>query len=324
MTLNHTFFYHPPTFEDNEEVITEFQNKGISMQKIQNSLGRSRRYLISDSVKENTLTMAINAAREVLENSKITISEIDMIVFVSATPEYNMPTNAIKIHKALGAKTETLCYDMNANCIGGFVAIDQVSKYLNSSTFAKKALVICTEKFSDKSGKENPIITFCFSDSALALILEKDDSTSGLIDVMYHTDSSFTDTIVFPPKGHSCRTVEEEMFWDSNFDGSGSVNFALNTIDTFLNRNKLKVEDIDLFLFSQLSIKNINTIVNHYNLPAEKAPFYGREYAYTGSSSPLMAFDQYKKNVRQLEKGENILLWTLGAGYQAGLMLWKY
>nr|WP_260255061.1 hypothetical protein [Elizabethkingia meningoseptica] len=34
--------------------------------------------------------------------------------------------------------------------------------------------------------------------------------------------------------------------------------------------------------------------------------------------------DQYQKNVRKLKKGENILIWTLGAGYQAGLMLWRY
>lgn len=294
------------------------------MQKIQNSLGRNVRYMVTDNIKENTFTMAVNAGKEVLKNSKISISEIDMIVFVSATPEYNMPTNAIKIHRELGGKAETICYDINANCIGGFVAIDQVSKYLNASSFANKALVICSEKFSDKSGKENPITTFCFSDSAFAFILEKDDSSSGLIDIMYHTDSNFTDTIIFPPNGDSCKTTGEEIFWDSNFDGSGSVNFALNSIDSFLNRNGLKTEEIDLFLFSQLSIKNINTIVNHYSLPVEKAPFYGREYAYTGASSPLMAFDQYKKNIRKIEKGENILLWTLGAGYQAGLMLWKY
>lgn len=324
MRLSNSYLYVPTTKESNELVIQEFEERGISMQKIQNSLGRSNRYLVAEEEDENTLTMSVKAARKVLKNSGISINEIDMIVFVSSTPEYTMPTNAIKIHYALGAKNQTLCYDINSNCIGGFVALDQVSKYMANSDFAKKALIVCAEKFSDKSGLDNPITRFCFSDSAFAFIVEKDDSSSGLIDVMYHTDSSFVDTILFPPNGHSCYNFSDEMYWDTNFDGSGSVNFALNTMDTFLERNNLKINDIDLFLFSQLSMKNIQTITNHYQIPPNKAPFYGNEYAYTGASSPFVALDQHQKNVKKLEEGDNVLIWTLGAGYQAGLMLWKY
>ncbi|WP_326983293.1 3-oxoacyl-[acyl-carrier-protein] synthase III C-terminal domain-containing protein [Chryseobacterium sp. MYb264] len=324
MKISHSYLYVPSVTENNEAVIQEFEQRGISMQKIQNALGRSTRFLIPEKSTENTFTMSVDAAKKVLEQSHINIADIDMIIFVSATPEYHMPTNAIKIHRALGAKHETLCYDMNSNCIGGFVALDQVSKYLAGSKNRHKALVICSERFSDKSGKENPIIRFCFSDSALAYIIEKDDTDSGLIDVLYHTDSTFTDTIVYPPNGHSCYRYEDEIFWDTGFDGSGSVNFALNMIDDFLKRNHLTIKDIQLFLFSQLSAKNIQTIINHYEIPADKAPFYGREIAYTGSSSPLAALDLYQRNVAKLQQGDYVLIWTLGAGYQAGLMLWKY
>jgi len=79
-----------------------------------------------------------------------------------------------------------------------------------------------------------------------------------------------------------------------------------------------------LFLFSQFSLKNINIIRDYYRIPEEKIPFYSKELSYTGSSSPFLALHQYQKKIRSLQKGENILIWTLGAGYQAGLMLWKY
>lgn len=324
MRLHHTYFYHPENTETNELVIQEFELQNVSMQRLQNALGRNSRFVVTKESGETTLSMGIEAARGVLRESNISMSEIDIIVFVTSTPEHHIPCDSIKIHHALKGKANTLCYDINVNCIGGFVALDQVSKYLTLSDTAQKALIICSEKFSRVLDPENPITAFCLSDSSFAFIVEKDDSSSGLIDVLYHTDSSVNSTVLFPPKGYSCFTPDDVTTWDSSFDGSGSVNFAINDMDYFLERNHLSIEKIDLFLFSQFSLKNVNTICEHYCLPEEKVPFYSWELGYTGSSSPFLALNQYEKRVRKLEKGENILIWTLGTGYQAGLMLWKY
>lgn len=324
MKLHHTYFYHPENAETNEFVIEQFEQQNVSMQKIQNALGRNNRFIIAEESEETTLSMGVEASKGVLRESNISIRDIDMIVFVTSTPEHHIPCDAIKIHQALGGKPNTLCYDINVNCIGGFAALDQVSKYLEGSATAHKALVVCSEKLSGILDPKNPVTAFCFSDSSFAFIVEKDDSVSGLMDVVYHTDSSFHDSVLFPPQGHSCRQENDVTMWDTSFDGSGSVDFALNDMVHFLERNHLSIDTVDLFLFSQLSIKNINILCDHFNLPPEKVPFYSREVGYTGSSSPFLALHQYQKKVRKLKKGEHILIWTLGAGYQAGLMLWKY
>ncbi|MDE5436519.1 ketoacyl-ACP synthase III [Elizabethkingia meningoseptica] len=324
MKLNHTYFYHPENIENNAKIIQEFEEQEISMQKIQNALGRENRFIVPESSDETTLSMAIEAAKGVLKESNTPVSDIDIIVFVSTTPEHQIPCDSIKIHYALQAKNNTLCYDINVNCIGALVALDQVSKYLETSNFAKKALIVCAEKLSNILDSKNPVTAFCFSDCSFAFIVEKDNSNSGLIDILYHTDSSFCDTVLFPPTGYSCYDQSDVTMWDTSFDGSGSVNFAVDNMKQFLEKNNLNIEKIDLFLFSQLSIKNIKTIQDHYHIPEEKIPFYSKELGYSGSSSPFLALDQYQKNVRKLKKGENILIWTLGAGYQAGLMLWRY
>lgn len=324
MKLHHTYFYHPENAETNQFVIEQFEQQNVSMQKIQNALGRNNRFVVTEESEETTLSMGIEAAKGVLRESNISILDIDMIVFVTSTPEHHIPCDAIKIHQALGGKPNTLCYDINVNCIGAFVALDQVSKYLEGSFTAQKALVVCSEKLSRILDPKNPITAFCFSDSSFAFIVEKDDSSSGLLDVLYHTDSSVCNTVLFPPEGYSCYNPNDVTLWDSSFDGSGSVNFALDDMEEFLEHNDLNIEKIDLFLFSQFSLKNINTICEHFNLPPEKVPFYSREVGYTGSSSPFLALHQYQQKVRKLKRGEHILIWTLGAGYQAGLMLWKY
>lgn len=324
MKLQHTFFYHPSHKESNVSVIQHFEEQGVSMGKIQEALGRVDRFVVPEDSYETTLSMGIEAAKGVLKESGIPIEAIDIIAFVSCTPEHQIPCDSILLHQALKAKHNTMCYDLNVNCIGAFVALDQVAHYLNSSKTAQKALVVCTDKLSSILDKKNPVTAFCFSDSAFAYIVEKDGTSSGLVDVHYHTDSSFGDTVLFPPNGHSCFMPGELTMWDTSFDGSGSVDYALDKIDIFLLRNGITRDDISLFLFSQLSLKNINTIKEHYQLPEEKVPFYSKELGYSGASSPFLALHQYQKEVRPLKAGEYLLIWTLGAGYQAGLMLWRY
>ncbi|MGR3857654.1 3-oxoacyl-[acyl-carrier-protein] synthase III C-terminal domain-containing protein [Chryseobacterium indologenes] len=325
MKLHHTYFYHPNFVENNTAVIEYFENQEISMQKIQNALGRAERFIVPENSFETTLSMGIEAAKGVFNKSNISILDIDIIIFVSSSPEHHIPCDAIQIHHALEGKPDTLCYDINANCIGAFIALDQVSKYLKGTRSGTKALVVCAEKFSGILDPDNPTTAFGFSDSAFAFIVENDgDDTSGLIDVLYHTDSSFCNTVLYPPKGSSDHHHGDLATWDRIFDGMGSVNFALENIPLFLKRNQISLEQIDLFLFSQFSIKNINTIRDYFQLPEEKIPFYSKELGYTGASSPFLALDQYQKEVKSLKKGDYILIWTLGTGYQAGLMLWKY
>ncbi|MDM1363202.1 MAG: 3-oxoacyl-ACP synthase III family protein [Flavobacterium sp.] len=324
MKLKHTYFYHPTHVESNESVIEQFESQGVSMRKIQEALGRNNRFVIPKDSKETTVSMGIEAAKGVLKQSGVSMDSIDIIAFVTCTPEHQIPCDSIFIHQALKGKRDTMCYDINANCIGAFVALDQVTHYLNSSATAKKALVICSDQLSRILDSKNPVTAFCFSDSAFAFIVEKDQTTSGLVDVLYHTDSSFCDTVLFPPQGHSCSLPEELTMWDTSFDGSGSVEFALDKIDDFLAKNGLSIADISLFLFSQLSLKNIKAIKGHYGLPEEKVPFYSKELGYSGASSPFLALHQYQKEVKPLKEGDYFLMWTLGAGYQAGLMLWRY
>lgn len=325
MKLHHTYFYHPDFVENNTAVIEHFERQEISMQKIQNALGRAERFIVPENSFETTLSMGIEAVRGVFNKSNISILDIDIIIFVSSSPEHHIPCDAIQIHHAFEGKPDTLCYDINANCIGAFIALDQVSKYLKGTRSGTKALVVCAEKLSRILDPDNPITAFCLSDSALAFIVENDgDDTSGLIDVLYHTDSSFCNTVLYPPKGSSGHHHGDLTTWDRIFDGMGSVNFALENIPLFLKRNQISLKQIDLFLFSQFSIKNINIIRDYFQLPEEKIPFYSKELGYTGASSPFLALDQYQKEVKSLKKGDYILIWTLGTGYQAGLMLWKY
>lgn len=324
MRLLASSLYLPRYVETNDTVIEYFEEQNVSMKAIQAQLGRVSRHVSRDAAEDNTLSMAVAAAEGAVKSSGLTIADIDMILFVTSTPEQLVPCGAMLIHDALKGAPHTMCYDLNANCIGTFIALQQAAMFLSGNKRAQRAMVVSSEHFSRVVDAGHPVTAFCFTDSAFAFILDKDGSDSGYIDSRFRTDPSFKDTIVFPKGGYSyCNTVEPRIFW-SEFDGRGSVEFMHEELELFLAQHGLTINDISLFLFSQFSYKNISLIRDHFDIPEEKIPLVCYEIGYTGASSPLVTLHEHIRKGNVVNKGDYLLIWTLGAGYQAGMMLWKY
>ncbi|MFW1800063.1 3-oxoacyl-[acyl-carrier-protein] synthase III C-terminal domain-containing protein [Acinetobacter nematophilus] len=315
--------YHPKTIRDNNYYIDKFKNNNKIIE-ILKKVGRNKRYVISDQ-SENALTMAINASEQVLKNQKIDDGNIDIIIFASTTLEYLSPTNALLLHSALNIKQACVCFDINANCLGMFLALEQASVLLNSKTSYQRALVVAADHLTKIGCEDTLIPSTIVGDAAAAMILEKtnDNSGSGMIDRVYQTDSRFKDTIVLPPRGfsNSNTTYNEKIHWDI-FSGIESVEFAAEALDTLLNNNNLKMEDISCFLLSQFTKYNIELLQEKKKIPWNKIEYIGDQYGYTGANSLFIAYaSRLKKGL--IKKGDIVVFWTLGAGYQTGLMLWK-
>lgn len=316
--------YHPQKQLDNDHFIQHFDKQNKHVLGVLEKTGRKLRYQIEGS-EENSLTMGIEAAKNVLSQANLTAHDIDMIVFISTTPEVLSPTNSLMIHKALHGKEETLCYDLNGNCLGMFIAVEQVTRTLMTST-KQRALLIGSDFNNLFADPENPITYSIFGEAAVALILEKDHSDSELIDVVYQSNASFTEEIVFPPKGlaKTLRDNEDSRYlhW-GEFDGIDSVKFAIRSIPALLEKHNLALEDIRLYCFSQFTQANVLAVQDGLQLSPERVAYIGDKYGYTGNSSPFLAlYDAIEKG--DIKRGDYIVFWTLGAGYQAGTMLWRY
>lgn len=95
MLVDGVSIYHPENKVDNSFFIEYFQsnfNKDIT--SLLRHLRRKERFLVNND-QENALTMGIAAAKNVLLETHTEPHEIDMIVFVSDTPEYFVPSNAL-------------------------------------------------------------------------------------------------------------------------------------------------------------------------------------------------------------------------------------
>lgn len=318
--------YHPANEVGNEYYIEHFGKKGIGVTSMMALMGREKRYVI-DNAEENTFTMAVEASNSVLRSSGLSGKDLDLIIFVSSTPEYLVPAIALKLHNALGGDLNTICFDLNANCVGMLMAVDQASRYMMSNPRIKRALVVGSEHLSVHS-PDVPVFACNFAESAVAVILDKEGDSRGFIDSIYQTDTSVINNSLFPAHGLSNLYREEYTAKDAQvqfipFDDSVCVNSAVDSIQTLLAMNEVAIDDIGAFLFSQFSVGNLKQVSERLGVDANKAIYIGDRYGYTASNSPLLALYEALKQGK-VARGDYLVFWTVGAGWQNAALLMQY
>lgn len=322
-------YYHPEHKVGNEYFIEHFKKQGKDIQGLLEATGRKERY-ISDDEHENMLTMGYMAAKEVLEKTHIKASQLGMIVFSSGTPEYIAPSNAIKLHSMLNAGQKCGVYDLNANCAGMTVAFEQISRVMRNNQNLKYVLIVGSDQLNRYSRYREAITYSNFGDSACAMIVENVfNSNRGFIDSDFYTNSSHHDKILLPAKGmsnvikdRSLSTQDKLVRWDS-FDLSGAFFSAKISIEEILFRNNLEKSDIKKYFLSQFALKNIKKVAEDLSESMDKFIFIGDEFGYTGTTSPMLAYARAVEN-NELEMGDYVIFWTVGAGTTCVCCLYQY
>lgn len=321
--------YHPEHKVDNEYFIEHFKKQGKDISGLLRATGRKSRY-ISDKEEENMLTMGFCAAQEVLNKVHVKVSQINLIVFSSGTPEYIAPSNALKLHSMLGAGQKCAVYDLNANCAGMLVAFEQVSRVLRSNQNIKYALIVGSDQLNRYARYNEEIAYSNFGDSACAMVVENVFHTErGFLDSDYYTNSSSHDKILLPAKGLSCvmkdrslSTQDKLVNW-TPFDLSGAFFSAKISIEELLFKNNLQKKDIKKYFLSQFAWKSIQGVCKDLEEDIEKFVFVGDEFGYTGTTSPMLAYAKALEN-EALEIGDYVVFWTVGAGTTCVCLLYQY
>jgi 3-oxoacyl-[acyl-carrier-protein] synthase III len=327
ITIRQTAYYHPERIVHNDYYLNHFNTMGKDIARFLEVMGRERRY-IADPKEDNALTMGLKAAQKALLNAGLTGEDMDMIVFASQTPEYTYPTNALLLHHKLQCKNRTITMDSNANCAGMVAAVEQTSRYMQSNSSVRYALVVGSDHSSIHCNPDDEITYPNFGDAAAAVILERTADNTGFIDSLYYTDSEGCENIMFPACGLSNIygediTPEQIRIRWTPFDGTVCVDAAVNDIKALMARYGLTTQDISAFCLSQFSLKNIELIQNGLGAPEDKFIYVGDEFGYTGTSSPFIAFQRGVEDGR-IHRGDYVIFWSVGAGWQIPTLLFRY
>ena len=77
------------------------------------------------------------------------------------------------------------------------------------------------------------------------------------------------------------------------------------------------------YFLSQFALKNIENVAKELGESMDKFIFIGDEFGYTGTTSPMLAYARALEN-NELDIGDYVIFWTVGAGTTCVCILYQY
>lgn len=331
MKIRDIAVYHPSDIVNNEYYFKHFEKQKKDVRHFFcDILGRENRYMIQNEGKdpecyENSLTMQIEAAQKVLEKCNLTGQDIQGIICATQFPEYLVPASIMFIHKAIHAGQKCFGYDINSNCVGMLMALQQAGQYFQCDSKVKRILIVAGDTMNIGMQDTDEALYGVYGDCACAMVVEACDDDSAILDTDFFMNDSSLKSTLFPQCGMT------QLIQDQNLDmyscqtsvPNCDIPIVIETIQDILERNHLQVNDIAGFCFSQYVKYNNKKIMKALEIPEEKCPFVADEYGYTGCSSPFLALERLLSEGK-IKRGDYVFFWTMGVAIQHTFLLIKF
>lgn len=267
------------------------------------------------------------AAKRLIEDNNINKDEIDLLIFISQTPDYRMPATSVILQDRLGLSKSTIAFDINLGC-SAFLYGLSVSFSMVAQVGIRKALILDGETRSKVYSPKDRRTAFLFGDGGVTALVEK-DSRFGQSWFSLNSDGSKEDLIKINAGGYrmpsSSETVKEKIVDEYGnirseeqgyMNGTDVFNFVINEIPKdikkLLNHSGTDISEIDYYIFHQA-----NNFINKYlakklKLDVNKIPSTVEKYGNTSSVSvPLTIVDQLKG---RMNGDKRLLLSAFGVG----------
>lgn len=287
--------------------------------------GIKERHLVSK--QEAASDLAIKAAREALEDARLSPGDLELIIVATITPDMHFPSVACLLQNAFSAKKAT-CFDISAACAGFVYAIVVAQQFIAAGTY-KNALVVGTEVLSAITDWQDRNTCVLFGDGAGAAVLAPVNS-GGILSVYLGSDGTQKDLLMLPAGGSryppTHETIDKRMHYikmRGNELFKLAVKIMADTAQEALKQAGLKCSDVKLIIPHQANMRILMALAKKLGLPPNKIYLNIEKYGNMSSASTAVALCEAVKEGR-IKKGDTILLDAFGAGLVWGACVIKW
>ena len=254
-------------------------------------------------------------------------SAINLLIFVTQSPDYVLPTSACILQDRLGLPQGCIAFDINLGC-SGFVTALSVAGSLIECGVAQKGLILCADTYSKYIAKTDRTCRPIFSDGAAAILVDS-SATDCIGPFEFGTDGSGFDRLIVR-KGGAREPNTNTDFHEHTLEMHGSDIFLFTMrvvpeyIAKLLERARLTISDVDLFIFHQASKLVIENLTRSLLLSPEKV-FENYEYIGNTVSATIPIALKDAEQLGRLKDGDTVLLFGFGVGlsWAATLIRWS-
>ncbi|MGB9794316.1 MULTISPECIES: 3-oxoacyl-ACP synthase III family protein [Caldisericum] len=279
---------------------------------------------------ESASDLAVKAAEDALKKANMKPEEIDLLIMTTDAPDYITPPTAPAIAYKLGAKNAG-AFDVNAACADAVIGMSIGAQHIMFDKTVNNVLVVAPYAMSKWIDWDNKVLAPMLGDGASALILTKSDEP-GYIASTIVADGQYWDSYgiyvgtKYPITKEMVEKKEHLLRFHPNFHKyPPDVNYGNwpNVIKKTLAKTNYKVEDLDMVIFTQVRLIDIQKSMEALGLPMEKTHTIMQKYGYTGSACAFMALDDAIREGK-IKHGDLIAFCTSGVGYVMSSALFRW
>lgn len=268
--------------------------------------------------EEATSDLAVEAAREALEQAGVDAAELDLILVGTASPDMIFPATACLVQDRLGARRAG-ALDVSAACSSFVYALGLAHAQVTSG-LAERVLVVGADTLSRITNWKDRATCVLFGDSAGAAVVVPSDGERGMLSFWLGADGSGSALLSLPAGGSrlpaSFETVERAQH-TIHMNGPEVFKFASRiiprAIEEACQRAGVSVDEVDLFIPHQANVRIIQAAADRLGQPMEKFYVNVHKYGNTSSASvPVALYEAVEEG--RVRPGDLVVLVAFGGG----------
>lgn len=276
-----------------------------------------------------------SAALKLLEDTQTDRTTIDVLIFISQTPDYRMPATSAILQSRLGLPKSTAAFDINHGC-SGFVYGLAIAYSYCMNPLVNRVLLLNGETRTRVYSAKDKSTGLLFGDGGTAVLVEK-NRKYGESCFSLSADGNRSHYIMIKSGAYkypsSVESLKEKQYEDGSIrtdehgvmDGSGVFDFTIQDIpldiEKLLNYSNTQLDSIDTFYLHQANKFITDHIAKKMGIPLTKVPYSLQKFGNTSSVSiPLTMVSESKELLKENDLRALICGFGVGLSWGTGLI----
>ncbi len=296
-------------------------------QWLREKVGIVERHVMAE--EQTTSDMVVAASIQALERAGLDAAVLDLVIVATDTPDYISPGTSSVVQAKLGARRAGT-FDVNCACAAWATGMDVAARQIATDPDINTVLVAGGYGMTKFLDWHDLYTATLFADGAGAAVLRAGDRP-GFLGGKMIAAGEFHDALgIYTGGTYRPATLENvEKF------GPPKVQFVKKFPSTFNSENwpplimdvlgkaGWHLDDVDLFIFTQLNLRTIEQMMGILGQPMSKTHYIMDKWGYTGSACIPMALDDAVEK-GMLRPGMKLLFCASGGGLAMAASAWVW
>lgn len=288
-------------------------------------VGIKERRILKGEGQGNSV-MATEAVKQLLEKTNTSPDEVELMIVATVTPDRMFPATANIVSDKTGIKN-AFSFDMNGACSGFVYAISTGAKFIESGQY-KKVIVVGSDKMSAITDYQNRSTCPLFGDAASAVMLEPTEDNYGVIDSLLHTDGIGRHLLYqkaggseYPASHETVENHEHYIYQEGRQVFKYAVERMADVSLEMMKRHNIAPDELNWLVPHQANLRIIKSTAQRMGIREEQVMINIQRYGNTTAATIPLCLWEWED---QLNKGDNLILTSFGAGFTWGAVYVKW